>query len=196
MKCISISTSVALAVLWTVLTPGAATAADHDIALELYAGWMEPGPDLINPNETFGARYTNMFSDTVGMQVSVGYFSGDLDGPDISDPVFDYSFDSETVMLDVGALIELAPNAKVSPQLVGGLGWAWVSVDSYATATIPADEVAAIDGDSLTLHLGLALQVDLNDSMYLSPGVRGRWFEDRQADDLDLQGTIALGWRF
>jgi hypothetical protein len=196
MKCISISTSFALAVLSVALTPASAPAADQGTALEVYVGWMEPGPDLVSPNETFGVRYSNMFSDTVGMQVSVGYFSGEIDGPDVSDPVFDYSFDSETVMLDVGALVEFAPNAAVSPQLVGGLGWAWVNIDSYATAVVPADEVASIDGDSLTLHLGLALQIGLNDTMYVAPGIRGRWFEDRGADDLDIQGSVALGWRF
>ena len=173
-----------------------AAAADGDTGVEVFLGWMDPGPGLVDENPTAGVRWTDMLSERVGLQVSLGYFNGELDTPDVNDPVFDYSFDSESVFLDLGGVLDLAPRADISPKLVAGIGWAWVHVDEYADTVLPEDDLEGISKDSLTAHLGLFVTIDLGERLYLAPGIRGRWIENRADDEIDLQASVALGCRF
>ena len=77
-----------------------------------------------------------------------------------------------------------------------GIGWAWPQVDDTASLPDLGPDYETLDKDSFTANAGLGLQIRLGGRAFLEPEVRIKWFEARQGDSTDLEGTLALGWNF
>ena len=72
---------------------------------------------------------------------------------------------------------------------------AWA--EALAALSRRAGRSSVLHSDSLTLNAGAGLRILLGRTFYLRPVVRARWFESRdRVDDLDLEYTLALGFRF
>jgi Outer membrane protein beta-barrel domain len=90
--------------------------------------------------------------------------------------------------LDLSGKVYLNPDARAELYLLGGPGWAFVNLEFGGRSAQIAD--------SLTAHAGVGVEVALWETFYLRPEVRARWYEKSETDDLEIEGSLALGLRF
>ena len=168
---------LALAVL--ALTFGAAAAqAQHGGSVEAYVGRYEPTvTDVADGELTWGVRGGYRFTSRLGLEGTVDRLTSDED-----------AFKLVLTTVDLSGKLYLNPDSRAEFYLLGGPGWAFVNLDFGGRSARIAD--------SLTLHVGLGVEFALYENFYLRPDVRGRWYEKSAADDLEVEGSLALGLRF
>lgn len=103
------------------------------------------------------------------------------------------TYDSDTGLgdewtLDLSARLALKDTRRLHVFAAGGAGWFRTDADPGVPAIY--------DDDSATLHLGLGLEYDLTERLYLRPDLRGRWLLDSELDDVEEELSVSLGWRF
>ena len=166
---------------WTVLTlavlltPVASGPAVAEGSFELYLGYYFPDEDAVDEDLTYGIRLGHRFSDRFGLQATLGRYETEVDFVDI-----------EAIFADLSLILFTNPGQKAELLIYGGPGWAFVEAE--------AGSLEASD-DSLTVHLGIGLDIALSEKFYLRPDVQGRWFEEGD-DEIDLELTLGFGFRF
>jgi hypothetical protein len=146
---------------------------------ELVAGWYMPETDALGDDVTYGLRGGYRLTQAFGVEGSVTAFQPDLENTSIG---IDFYF--------VDASFKWYPGAgggKHELVLFGGPGWASVNVDLGGF-------FGSVSDDSVTAHVGLAGELSLSNSIYLRPDLRARWIE--KSEDIDVETTLALGFRF
>ena len=53
-----------------------------------------------------------------------------------------------------------------------------------------------LDFDTFTVHAGGGVKIDISDLVYIRPGARFRWFEEREDDEIDQEITLAVGFQW
>ena len=102
----------------------------------------------------------------------------------------------ETWTADVSFGYMFATNGNFVPDVNFGLGGGFSTLNG--AGQIPGNNVEFrnFTRDSFTLNVGVGLRILLGRTIYLRPLVRARWFEKRIDDDIDLEATLAIGFRF
>ena len=162
------------------------------LSWELYVGNYDPDPDFIEDDFTAGFRLGGAVNPHFGWQGQIGFFdtSEDLNGG-----VFSGNIDFESWFLEVSFIGYLRPDGRVTPNYFGGIGGAFTSLDGTLMGPGPLPIFARADTDSLTLHAGIGVIIDLTDTVYLQPAVRYRGFEARDDNEIDQELTLAIGFR-
>lgn len=146
---------------------------------ELVAGWYLPESDALDDDLTYGIRGGYRFSESFGFEGSLTVFETDLANTSIG---------VDFLLADVSfKWYPGSAGSKSELVLFGGPGWANIDIDVGGF-------FGSVSEDSVTAHLGLAGELSLSESIYLRPDLRARWIEE--TEDVDLEGTLALGFRF
>lgn len=146
---------------------------------ELVAGWYLPESDALDDDVTYGIRGGYRFSESFGFEGSLTVFE-----PEVANTSVGIDF----LLADLS--FKWYPgSARSNSELVlfGGPGWANIDVNFGGF-------FGSVSEDSITAHVGLAGELSLGEKIYLRPDVRARWIEE--TEDVDLEGTLALGFRF
>ena len=88
---------------------------------------------------------------------------------------------------DVDALWNVNPDSPWTFILFGGPGYSWVSTDIGLGG--------AVERSGFTLNGGAGLKISISDRIYRKLAGLARWFERREADDIDGEITLAAGFR-
>jgi hypothetical protein len=161
--------------------------------LGLFAGVTELEPDLADDGSTFGLRVSRPASDRYEVEITVGYFEGDLLSEDGSS---DLSIGYEGVYVDLNENLIFNSKGKVRPFLTFGVGWAWPSIDGDVAAEDLGPVYAQFESDTFTANGGVGLQFQLGDKVIVRPEVRAKWYEVRRRDDVDFAATLGIGFVF
>lgn len=192
----------ALILVLLAIAPATAWAAKSN-EIEVVAGWYFPS-DLevetlntkLNYQDTFsyGARYGHRFSDMFGIGVSWTHVDMDAARSD-ADRLGCSTCDFDVDFADFS--FEWYPGGH-NWALYGGLGWATGEFE----ISIPGDSNDRnISDDAFTYHVGAAWTWNFNDTFYIRPDIRVRWFDlDKSGrgkyDSEDSELRVGLGWRF
>lgn len=83
------------------------------------------------------------------------------------------------------------------PELSLGVGWAFADADErrLPAQLLPGDPLEGRGDDSLTANAGLRFRLNLErwGRRYVYFGVRGRWFEAREEDEVETQALFGMG---
>jgi|CXWL01.1.fsa_nt_gi hypothetical protein len=141
---------------------------------ELFGGYYFPEESLIDDGPAYGLRGSVDMADQLALELSASRFEAD----DILGFV-----DLELISIDVSAVFDAGADDGLL--FFAGPGWAFVDANAFGFSA---------SSDSLTAHAGLAFRQPLGATAYLRPDARARWFED--GGDIDVEVSIAVGWRF
>ncbi len=144
-------------------------------SFEVYLGYYFPDEEGVDEDLTYGIRLGHRLSDRFGLEGTLGRYETEV-----------FFVDVEAIFADLSLVFFTNPGSTAEFLIFGGPGWAFLEAEA---GSMEATE------DSLTAHLGVGLKIALGERTYLRPDVRGRWFEEGE-DDLDLEVSLALGFRF
>jgi hypothetical protein len=170
-------------------TPVFAQQGGWQYQLELFGGYYDPKPDVMDEGNLAGLRFGRMTQEMFRFDVTVGYFEGDLlteegDDRDLTYESFFVNFD-ETLLLN--------PDGSVHPTVVVGVGWAWAKLVGHGSGGLGSG-FEKLDEGTLSVNAGLGLEVELGSRASLRPVVRARWFEARDQDEVDLEATLGIAF--
>ena len=166
---------------------------DGMLLFEIYGGNTDPQPDDLDDETTFGIRFGNMLTENVAIIVSLGRVEFDgtsIDGMSVLD------FDSEHTLLDVTVGYVFRPASRFAIAVGGGIGGSFNSFDGELTTPTFRARFDGIASDSFTLHAVVGPVIGLGSRVYLKPVVKARWFEAREDDEIDLESSLAVGFRW
>ena len=160
-----------------------------------FAGSYGMGPDEFDDHVVWGGSFGWKMNPALVFESGLSTTSFDGDFEDNREKV---SFDGDAVFFDAGVEWVWWPQHMISPTLVGGLGWAFMSVDASSDAPRVSVDVNDLTDDSLTLYGGVGLKVRLgqDNRFFLNGRWFYRWFDQRSSDSADRELTVALGWEF
>lgn len=146
---------------------------------ELVGGWYMPEASELDDDVTYGLRGGYRFSDSFGFEGSLTIFEADIANTPIGIDFF----------LTDASFKWYPGGGRGSNELVvfGGPGWAVIDVDLGGF-------FGSVSEDSINAHAGLAGELSVGETVYFRPDVRARWIEE--TEDIDLETTLALGFRF
>jgi hypothetical protein len=167
----------------------------HPFEAQGYVGSYGPGPDEFDDQVVFGGSFGWRMSE--GFVVEAGFGTTTFEGT-FEDSRSRVDIDGNAVFLDAGAEWAWFPKSVVTPTLFGGMGWAFMSVDSSSEGPRVSVDVDDATGDSWTLYGGVGLRVKLGqDSPFFINGRWFyRWFDQRGSDSADRELTAAFGYQF
>ena len=178
--------TLALACLAASSTPAVAQVEGQTWEVELYLGYYDPSPSVLDSDVVWGMRLGYNFSERLNLFGDFGRFDGSGESGDVS-----VDYDARTFDLNAGW--HFTPEKKWATLLYGGIGWAFVDVDvDDATEPFPVK----LGDDSFTFNFGAAGKLRLKKMIYLRFDVRARWYTDREEDEIDTLATVAIGWTF
>ena len=168
-------TLLALAIVVTVpsIFTSAAQAAEPGGYLEALAGQIYYEADSDLDETVFGLRSGYRFGDRWAIEGAVSF--QDVDDVDV-------------YLIDLSMRGSIVSGRRAELFFVGGPG--------LFRADFGGDSSDDTENE-IALHAGLGLAVDLGERVYLRPDVRARWISgDLFEDDLHVEATLALGFRF
>lgn len=158
------------------------------------AGTWSAGPDVVDADSSFVLRLGWKSPETRwGMDFQFGIDDGTISGLELGG--LPLEVDLELEPLDLSLAYFPIMNRRFQLMVLFGPGWSWVS----AKAKIPVDDennisiIERFGDDSFTVNLGLAARIYFTDKVYLRLDGRGRWYENRDGDEIDNQVTAAIG---
>lgn len=172
------------AVLALALLPAAAEVEERTTEMEIYAGGYFPGPEEIRDEPTYGFRFGYNFTRAFNLTATLGFLRTDIE---IEGGWPQDRADYEVTLVDVDALWNLNPDSRWTVILFGGPGYSWVASDIGLGG--------AVERNGLTLNGGAGLKISLSDRIYLKVAGLARWFERREADEIDGEMTLAAGFQ-
>jgi len=166
-----------------------------DWSFGFYAGNYALGADdVFDDQGTFGLRAGRMMTNRWGIGASIGAVSPD-EKP-FSDPTLSGELDAKFLLVDVNVMVAFRAKKRVNMFLGGGLGGAIVSTDGQVTGTGGTVFFEDLTKDSLTAHVGTGMIIALSKKVFLRPMVKYRWFEAREAEEIDQEVSLGVGFRF
>ena len=146
-------------------------------SVELLAGRYSSGEEVMSNQAFLGARGGFEISEAIGIEAAVSLAQdteslGALGNLDLSLTLADLS-------------VKWHPLARRKHDffVYGGPGWAFADVDGFVNGS----------ADTLTAHVGLGVNVQISDRLYLRPDIKVRWFED--GGDVSTDTTIGIGYK-
>lgn len=156
------------------VTPRSALAQDHTGGtFEIVVGGYFPQDDALDNEPIYGLRGGYRYSSKWAFEGSAVRYS--------TQPV--PAIDLDLTLVD--ASVKWYPTGGAF-LVFAGPGWA------FAEAKLAG--FLSVTDDSFTAHLGLGAEIPLSRRLYLRTDGRARWFETSR--DIDLEGSLALGFRF
>lgn len=180
----SVLAASALACLVSASTRTMAEVQGQTWEVEVYLGYYDPSPDVLDSDVVWGLRVGYNFSERLNLFGDLGRFDGSGKVDDV-----DLTYDARG--FDLNAAWQLTPEKKWVTLLYGGLGWAFVDFEAD-TEPLPVK----LGDDSFTFNFGAAGKLQLKERIYLRFDARARWYKDRDGDEIDTLGTVAIGWSF
>ncbi len=174
---------------------GSAEAGEANV--EITAGAYVSDSGLIGDQTALGVRGGYRFTDRWAIQ-------GSLTRTELFDlhvPFVDV--DGDATFFDVSAMYFITPRRKAELFVYGGVGMARFDVGVgrirfntpfTGRVNIPGFNVTV--EDEFTTHLGIGVNIRLNDRMYLRPDLRSRWLNDFDGGSVDFEPSLGLGWRW
>jgi hypothetical protein len=153
---------------------------------EVFAGYFVP--EELDEDLTYGLRFGSKGDANWGWEVAGSWF-------DVADSqgFSGAKVDADIVHVDFSAVYYFGGGDFST---FFGVGWASGNVDVPGTTTDLSD-------DTFTVNGGLAYDININESFYIKPDLRFRWYElegfgpDGGKDSqLTYEAAVALGWRF
>ncbi len=164
---------------------------------EIAAGAYVAGSGFVGDEAAYGLRGGYRFTERWGLQGSLSRVElFDLYGPYAG-------VEGDATFFDVSGQFFFTPGRRAELYLYGGIGMARFDIDvgrirvdlPYAGRVETRGFSATFD-DDFTTHIGLGVNIRLNEKMYLRPDIRHRWLGSAGGGTLDVEPSIALGWRF
>lgn len=160
---------------------------------EVFAGSYAPEPDALDDESTFGVRFGGMMTERVAVVGSLGQVEFEDTATDGATSV---KWDSEITLLDVTVAYVFRPTTRLAIAAGGGIGHAFTSFDGELQTPTLRARFEDLDEDSLTLNAILGPVITLSSRIYLKPLIRARWFEVREDDEVDIESSLALGFKW
>jgi outer membrane beta-barrel protein len=197
---------VGLAVLGTLALSATAQARDerHSNEVHVYGGELF-GDDVtdtaisgrkpkLDDDVTYGIRLAYNFSDTWGIELSVGETPTSvvkLAGGDI---------DLDLTTFDLDAVWHLNTGSAFVPYLVAGAGYSLASLDHPIEGTAHGSVVSIDDAGGFTANAGAGVSWFATDKFLIRLEARYRYMDkvlDRFDDSLNtVETTLGVGWQF
>ena len=160
---------------------------------EIYGGNYGPGPDLFDDESTFGLRFGFMMTERVVFIGSVGQV--EIEGT-ATDGMTSAKLESDIVLLDFTFGYVFRAGNRFAIALGGGFGGAFNDFEGQLTTPILIARFDSLSADSFTLNVAVGPIIGLGSKVYLKPLVRARWYEAREDDEVDIQSTLAVGFKW
>ncbi|MEM7587540.1 MAG: porin family protein [Acidobacteriota bacterium] len=165
---------------------------------EIFAGQYF-ADSSIGDEPVVGLRGGYRFNDRFGLEAS-------LSRAEVIDPIASvFGADGDGVFFDVSARWYLTPEKRAQWVLYGGPGYA--SLESgrqfrfdFLGPRDPDDPV--LSTDSVSLHVGIGVEIAVGRRTYLRPDVKARWLEGYSSNDgflrsdFEYEATVGFGWKF
>ena len=150
-------------------------------------------PEL-DDDVTYGIRYAYNFTDTWGLELSLGNTASaatKLAGSDV---------DLDLTTLDIDAVRNFQTGSKFVPYLVGGVGYARANLDVPIRGTVNGQAVTINDDNGFTLNAGVGAKYYATDRFMIRLEARYRYVDalvDNFDDSLNtFETTLGVGWQF
>ncbi len=163
------------------------------MAFEIYGGNYAPGPGDFDDESSFGVRFGGMATERVVLIGSLGQV--EFDGT-ATDGMVSTVWDSETTMVDFTIGYVFRAGNKFSIAVGGGIGGAFTDFNGQLQTPTLIARFDSLSSDSFTLNAVVGPIIHLGSRVYLKPLVRARWFEARDDDEVDIESTLAFGFKW
>ena len=161
--------------------------------VEIFAGELDPGPDLLDSETNFGLRYGYDISRRLGFQFELWRYETD---DSFTSGMTTASFDLDLNGIEISVYGFFVPEGRVTLFLFGGIGGIFATLDADISNPIFSASLRNAQDDSFTAHGGGGLRIQLGEHVYLRPDVRFRWIEQRDDDEIDTAYSLAIGFNF
>lgn len=148
----------------------------------------------LDDDVTYGVRYGYNFTDTWGIELSLGQTASsvtNLIGGDV---------DLDLTTLDVDAVWHFNSGSQLVPYLVAGIGYASADLDAPIVGTANGALVRISDDNGFTLNAGAGLKYYATDRFLVRLEARYRYLDgvvDKFDDSLNtVETTLGVGWKF
>ncbi|MFQ5669066.1 MAG: outer membrane beta-barrel domain-containing protein [Acidobacteriota bacterium] len=195
----------AVAVLFS--APALAQVEGRSNVVDVYVGYflgddvadqsiMGSTPEL-DDDATFGVRYGYQFTQRWGIEISLGYSPGTITDISGLPPGGGDEIDVDLFLVDVDAVYNFNPDAKIVGYVVFGVGGVTADLDS----PIPGPNNTTIeDDDGFTANVGGGARFFITDNFNIRAEARYR-FIDALISEMDdslntVEGTVAAEWVF
>jgi len=165
--------------------------------VEAGAGSWSPGPSLVSADSSFVLRLGWKSPQTRwGMDFQYGIDDGKITGLELEGLPLEVDLELKPFDLSLGYFPIM--NRRFQLMILFGPGWSW----SSAKAKVPVDDenninaIKRFSDDSFTVNIGLAARIFFTDKVYVRLDGRGRWYENREGDEIDSQYTAGIGINF
>jgi outer membrane beta-barrel protein len=143
---------------------------------------------------TYGVRYGYNFTDTWGVELSLGQTASsatDLAGRDVG---------LDLTTLDVDAVWHFNTGLRLVPYVLAGVGYASADLDAPIRGLANGRPVSIDDDNGFTLNAGVGAKYYATDRVLVRLEARYRYLDgivDRFDDSLNtVETTFGVGWRF
>jgi outer membrane beta-barrel protein len=149
----------------------------------------------LDDNVVFGLRYGYNFTDTWGIEGSLGYSPNKVKGL----PGADVDLDLWT--LDIDAVYNFLPTGRIVPYVLLGAGYASANLDHDLLGTANGIQPVRIrDDNGFTLNTGFGAKYYATDKLLFRLEGRYRWM-DKVVDNFDqslntFETTLGVGYQF
>lgn len=149
----------------------------------------------VDDDLTFGIRYGYNFTQSLGMELSLGHTAGSVTDTPTND------IDIGLTTLDFNAIFHInTASPRWVPYITVGAGYVWADLDKSIHGKVSDLDVALGGEDSVTGNAGVGLKYFVSDRLMLRFDARYRYVDklvDRFADSLNtFETTAGVGWRF
>ena len=174
----------------------------HEV--HIYAGEMF-GDDLtgsavsgqtpkLDDKVTYGLRYGYNFTDSLGLELSLGHSPNSVKGLAGGD------VDLDLTTFDVDAVWHFNPSARLVPYVLAGVGYATAKLDRPIVGTVNGQNVSIGDDSGFTLNAGVGAKYFVTDQFLIRLEARYRYLNGI-VDSFDqsmntFETTLGVGWRF
>ena len=196
MNCRSIVRVLLGVLLFSSMTLGssARAAVERDVnVVEVFGGLYQPGPSILEDGSILGFRLGRAFGRQYGVYGELSFVrtDGEVDTGGIPG-VVDVDYDLTFVEAIFAYYFNQHSLAAVS--VFGGGGFSFASVDVSVSNMFVDETIENIEDNSLTVQAGADVTITLSERVYLRPGVRARWLEQRDNDAIDTEVFLGLGF--
>jgi len=141
-----------------------------------------------------GLRYGYNFTDSFGLEGSLGYNPNSVTGLAGSD------IDIDLTTIDLNAVWHFNSGSQLVPYLTAGIGYASADLDRPIRGTVNGQPVSIDDDSGFTANAGAGLKYFATDRVILRVDARYRYM-DALVDNFDdslggIETTIGIGWKF
>jgi hypothetical protein len=181
--------------------PAAAEVREHSVELEIYGGYVNPSPSVLDGEATVGGRVGYNLTPRFNLQAVLGYSEFEQSVADATDTG---TVKLELWNVDMDFAYNFLEGGNVTPEVHAGFGGAFgkasgslqiadPEVCGAAACTVTFDNLSE---DSFTLNAGAGVRIDFGRLIYLRPVIQTRWYAARDEDQWDPEFTVSLGFKF